>query len=79
MIKLRNRQNEEFWLNEDLILRFKGEKDVIITLIDGESIGVNNSIAEVVKKITASRAFVLKAASELDYTHHPDLTPAEVS
>lgn len=77
MIKLRNRLKEEFWLNEELILRIKGESDVKIELIDGETIGITETATELINKIASSRAYVLKLAAISDFTHHPDLKPQE--
>lgn len=78
MIKLRNRQREEFWLNEELILRIKGEIDVAIVLIDGETIGVTETAAQVVAKIANYRAYVLQLASTGAFPEHPDLADQEV-
>lgn len=78
MIKLRNRRRDEFWLNEELILRIKGENDVMIELIDGETIGVTETAAEVVAKIANYRAYVLKLASVSSFPEHPDLETKEV-
>jgi len=77
VIKLHNRLREEFWLNEDLILRIKGEADVHIELIDGESLGVTETVSEVINKIATYRAYVLKLAAIGDFPSHPELVGKE--
>jgi flagellar protein FlbD len=60
-------------LNCDLIERVEATPDTVLTLVDGSRFVVRESAAEIVDKVRAFRASVVRLASRLD--HDPVAEP----
>ena len=55
-----------FGVNPDLVQRVESAPDTILTLIDGSKYIVEESMAEVISRVTEHRAVVLARARELE-------------
>lgn len=55
-----------FGVNPDLVQRVESAPDTILTLIDGSKYIVEESMAEVISRITEHRASVLARAREIE-------------
>ena len=55
-----------FGVNPDLVQRVESAPDTILTLIDGSKYIVEESMAEVISRITEHRALVLARAREIE-------------
>ena len=65
MIKLHRIRGEEFFLNADLVESVASTPDTVVTLFDGRKVVVGESAEEVVDRIRAFRASVIRLADEL--------------
>lgn len=59
MIKLSRINKREFYLNAEMVEQVEATPDTVITLMNGKTIMVINSVKEVVKKIVRYRRMLL--------------------
>ncbi len=53
MISLNTLSEREFYLNVDLIFKVEGTPDTLITLVNGKTILVSQTVLEVVEKVNS--------------------------